>query len=145
MRGRPELCRIRGSGGSPEPASATDAGGAGWTPTLGGSLSLSVSAAAAVLLPGDDSVVVSAVVTRFVVRSGVRVSVLRSAPAPGASAWTDGFGGSAFEAFGAAAEPSELELPPEGDGLSARAIPLANPTVTQADSTNATSVNRNHQ
>jgi hypothetical protein len=42
-------------------------------------------------------------------------------------------------------EPVELESPPEGDAPSAWAIPLANPTVTQVDSTNATSANRNHQ
>jgi hypothetical protein len=66
---------------------------------------------------------------------------------------TDRFDGSGVEAFGAPAEapclgpgePSELVSPPEGDGLSARAIPLANPTVTQADSKNAATISRNHQ
>jgi hypothetical protein len=57
----------------------------------------------------------------------------------------DRFGGSAFAAFGASAELSELESPAELDGSSAWAIPLAKPTVIQADSKNAATVNRNHQ
>jgi hypothetical protein len=70
---------------------------------------------------------------------------LRSGLAPGASACTDRFGGSDFAAFGAPAELSELESPAEGGGSSAWAIPLANPTVTQADSKNAATISRNHQ
>ena len=54
-------------------------------------------------------------------------------------------GGSAFAAFGAPAELSELDLLPEGDGSSAWAIPPPNPTATQADSKNAATINRNHQ
>jgi hypothetical protein len=78
---------------------------------------------------------------------------LRSAPAPGASACAGCFGGSAsaafggsgFAAFGAPAGLSELDSPAEGDGSSAWAIPLANPTATQADSKNAATISRNHQ
>jgi hypothetical protein len=55
------------------------------------------------------------------------------------------FGGSAFAAFGASAELSELDLLPEGDGSSAWAIPPPNPTATQADSRNAATISRNHQ
>jgi hypothetical protein len=65
------------------------------------------------------------------------------------SARGDRFGGSGVEAFGPPAEgpgePSELDSPLEGDGPSARAIPLPNPTVTQADSKNAATISRNHQ
>jgi hypothetical protein len=55
------------------------------------------------------------------------------------------FGGSAFAAFGASAELSELDLLPEGEGSSALAIPLPNPTATQADSRKAATTSRNHQ
>src|SRR5829696_3004786 len=137
--GRRELCRTRGSGGSLESVSASDAGAVGWTPTMGGLRSLTVSSAVVVLLLGD------AVVGSVVARSRARVSGLWSGPAPGASACADRFGGSAFAAFGAPSEPSEVESPPEGDGWSACAIPLAPPTATQADSKNAATISRNHQ
>ncbi|MDT5303463.1 MAG: hypothetical protein QOG79_6778, partial [Mycobacterium sp.] len=69
----------------------------------------------------------------------------RSTLAPGASPSADRFGGSAFAAFGAPAELSELDLLPEGDGSSAWAIPPPNPTATQADSKKAATISRNHQ
>jgi hypothetical protein len=68
-----------------------------------------------------------------------------------ASVWDDGSaapagdsGESGSEAFGAG-ELSEVESPPDGDDSSALARPLPNPTATQADRTNAATVNRNHQ
>jgi hypothetical protein len=66
-------------------------------------------------------------------------------PVSGASAGVELFGGSAFAAFGASAELSELELPLGGAGSSAWAIPLASPTATQVDSKKAATTNRNHQ
>ncbi|HKP41877.1 hypothetical protein [Mycobacterium sp.] len=115
--GRREVCRRRGSD---------------WTPT---SLSLAVSSAVAGFSGGDDSEVVSAVVWGRGLRTGRGL---------GASACADCFGGSADAAFGGPAELSELESALDGDGSSAWAIPLANPTVTQADSRNAATINRNH-
>jgi hypothetical protein len=115
-----------------------------------GSLPRTVFSVVAVLARGDDSVVVSAVVTGLVARSGFAVcgsragglrranGVVGCGTAPGAPAV-------AAEPTCRPGEPSELESPPEGDGPSARAIPLANPTVTQTESSNAASVNPNHQ
>jgi hypothetical protein len=91
------------------------------TSTTGGLLSVAVSPAVAFLSLGDDSVVVSG---------------FRSGAASGASA---------FLAFGASAELSELDLPPEGDGSSAWATPLPNPTATHAESKKAATISRNHQ
>jgi hypothetical protein len=121
---KPGLCAVRRAGGfgGSGPASATDAGA--------GLLLLAVSSGVVVLWLGDSSVVVSG---------------FRSGAASGALACADFFGGSAFAAFGASAEFSELDLLPEGDGSSAWAIPLANPATTQADSKNAATVSRNHQ
>jgi hypothetical protein len=51
---------------------------------------------------------------------------------------------SGLEAFGAC-ESCEVEASPEADGSSAWAIPLLKPTATQADSTRAATVSRNHQ
>jgi hypothetical protein len=96
------------------------------TPSVGGLLSVGVSSVVGLPSLGDDSVVVSG---------------LRS----GASAGADRFGGSASAAFGAPAELSELDLLPEGDVSSAWAIPLPNPTASQAESNNAATISRNHQ
>jgi hypothetical protein len=125
------LCRTRGCGESSGSGSATDADDDGWTSTTGTSLSLAVSSAVAVSSRGDDS--------------GVRVSGFRWGLVPGALASADCFGGSAFAASGALAELSELESAFEGDGSSAWAIPLPNPTATQVASKNAATVNRIHQ
>jgi hypothetical protein len=122
---KPDRCAVRragGFGGSSGSASATDAGA--------GLLLLAVSSAVAVLSLGDDLVVVSG---------------FRSTLAPGESASADRFGGSAFLAFGAPAELSELDLLPEGEGSSAWAIPPPNPTAAQADTRNAATISRNHQ
>jgi hypothetical protein len=122
---KPGRCAVRragGFGGSSGSASATDAGA--------GLLLLAVSSAVVVLWLGDPSVAVPG---------------FRSTLAPGASASADRFGGSAFLAFGASAELSELDLLPEGDGSSAWATPLPNPTATQADSKKAATISRNHQ
>jgi hypothetical protein len=63
----------------------------------------------------------------------------------GASAGVERFGGSAFAAFGAPSELAELELPLDGAGSSAWAVPLASPTTTQVDSKKAATTNRSHQ
>jgi hypothetical protein len=145
--------------GNPAPAvrtpaqAATDVGVDGWTATMGGSLPSTVFSTVAVLSRGDDWVVVSAVVPRSAVRAGFPAWGLRAGglPRPTASSaagpavwWSargDRFGRSGVEAFATPAEgpgePSELDSPLEGDGPSARATPLANPTATQADSNNA--------
>jgi hypothetical protein len=119
------LCRTRGSGGSPGSVAVPDADG--WTSTTGASLSLVVCSAVAVSSPGDDSGVWGLGLWLVLASCVVR------------------FGGSAFAAFGAPAELSELESALEGDGSSAWAIPLANPTATQVASKNAATINRNHQ
>jgi hypothetical protein len=116
--------RADGFGGSSGSASATDAGAGA------GLLLLAVSSAVVVLWRGDSAVVVSG---------------FRSGAASRALACADFFGGSAFAAFGASAELSELDLLPEGDGSSAWATPLPNPTATQADNKKAATISRNHQ
>ena len=101
----------------------------------------------------NDWVVVSAVVPRSAVHAGFPVWGLRAGgfsrptassaagPAMWWSARGDRSGGSGGEAFATPAEgpgePSELDSPLEGDGPLARATPLANPTATQADGSNA--------
>jgi hypothetical protein len=107
------------------------------TTSTGGLPSVVVSSAV-----GLPSVVVSSAVGLLSLGdASVVVSGLRSE----ASAGADRFGGSAFSAFGASAELSELGLLPEGDGSSAWATPLPNPTTTQADSKKAATISRNHQ
>jgi hypothetical protein len=125
--GRCELRRSVGSGGSAGSTVATDDGFDGWTSTTGGLLSLAVSSAPGVLSGDDESVVVSVVVPRC---------GLRPEPAPGVPAEPLCWG---------PAEPSEVESALEGAGSSAWAIPLPNPTATQADSKNAATINRSHQ
>jgi hypothetical protein len=76
---------------------------------------------------------------------GIGLRIARQGGQNGPAVWWsargDRFGGSGGEAFATPAEgpgePSELDSPLEGDGPSARATPLANPTATQADSNNA--------
>jgi hypothetical protein len=128
--GRCELPRVGGFGGSAGSASAIGSGFDGLTSSMGALLSVAVSPAVVLLSLGDDSVAVPG---------------FRSTLAPGASASADRFGGSAFLAFGASAELSELDLLPEGDGSSAWATPPPNPTATQADSKKAATISRNHQ
>jgi hypothetical protein len=74
-------------------------------------------------------------------------SAVPSDVASGWSAFAGRFGRSGFDAFGAASLApgvlSEVEVLPDGDGSSARAIPLPNPTATQADSNNAANRNCN--
>jgi hypothetical protein len=149
--GRCGLRRAGGSGGLSGSEPATGTGPDDWPPMTVGFLPLlAVSSEVAVLSLGDDSVVVSAVVPRSAVRSGFPGWGLC---ARGCWGPPDCFDGSGVEALGAPGEPtcwgprepSDLELPPEGGGSSARAIPLANPTVTQVANTNAETANSNHQ
>ncbi|WP_041312717.1 hypothetical protein [Mycobacterium sp. JS623] len=118
-----ELWRVCRCGGSSEPEAA------------------SVFFAAALLSSACD--VDSAVVPAFSADSfGPSAFSADSFGPSGFSA--DSFGPSGFDGF-EAGDPAEVEVSPEGDGSSALAIPLLNPTATQADRTKAATVNRNHQ
>src|SRR4029077_3182416 len=136
-RGRRELWRTCGRDVGPASAAAPGAGPDGWAAMMGRSVPVTLSSVVVVLSRDDDWV--SGVVTRLAVRPGLPGWALCAGGCWGPPDCLDKAG---VEAFGAPAEPtcwgrgepSELESPPEDDGSSARAIPLANATVTQIDS-----------